>query len=108
MSALDDFAAAAARIRGLEARPSQFGSHPPAWWLGRREIAHAHAGHLEVRLTRKVMARMREELAPDARVDYRHPGSDWVRLQLRTKADVDLALRLLRIAMGSNRGRSVG
>jgi hypothetical protein len=102
LSALDDFAAAAARIPSLQARPSQFGSHPPAWWLGRREIAHAHAGRLEVRLTRRVMARMRDELGSDARVDYRRPGSDWVRLQLRTKADVDLALRLLRIAMRSN------
>jgi hypothetical protein len=103
VSALADFTARAARIRGLAARPSQFGSHPPAWWLGRREIAHAHRGHLEVRLTRQVMARMRGDLEADARVDYRRPGSDWVRLQLRTSNDVELALGLLRIAIRANR-----
>ena len=83
-------------------RRSQFGSHPPAWWSGTREIAHAHRGQLEVRLTRAVMARMREELLRDARVDYRRRGSDWVRLQLRTVDDVELAIRLLRIAQRAN------
>ena len=104
MNALTDFTARTTRVRALEARPSQFGSHPPAWWMGRREIAHAHLGHIELRLTRKVMARMREELRADARVDYRRPGSDWVRLQLRTAADVDLAMRLLPLAVRANRG----
>jgi hypothetical protein len=103
VSALDEFGSRAARIRGLAARPSQFGSYPPAWWLGTREIAHAHRGQLEVRLTRTVMAKMRDELGRDARVDYRRPGSDWVRLQLRTVGDVELALRLLRIALRANR-----
>jgi hypothetical protein len=84
------------------ARPSQFGSHPPAWWFGSQEIAHAHRGHVEVRLTRAVMAQMRVELEPDARVDYRRPGSDWVRLQLLTANDVELAVRLLRIARKAN------
>ena len=103
MNALTDFTARTTRVRGLKARPSQFGSHPPAWWLGRREIAHAHRGHIELRLTRKVMSRMREELAADARVDYRRPGSDWLRLQLRTSADVDLAMQLLPLAVRANR-----
>ena len=49
------------------------------------------------------MARMRDDLARDARVDYRRPGSDWVRLQLAHLADVPLALRLLRVAMRANR-----
>lgn len=103
MTALRDFTTKARRVRGVEARPSQFGTHPPAWWLGGREIAHAHQGKVEVRLTRRVMARMRDTLERDARIDYRRPGSDWVRLQLRTGADVDQALRLLRIAVRANR-----
>jgi hypothetical protein len=45
---------------------------------------------------------MRDELVPDARVDYRRPGSDWVRLQLWTADDVELAMRLLRIARKAN------
>jgi hypothetical protein len=45
---------------------------------------------------------MRIELEPDARVDYRRPGSDWVRLQLLTANDVELAVRLLRIARKAN------
>jgi hypothetical protein len=102
VTALDDFASRARALRGIEARRSQFGSHPPAWWSGTREIAHAHRGQLEVRLTRAVMARMRDELVPDARVDYRRPGSDWVRLQLRTADDVELAMRLLRMARKAN------
>ncbi|MGH2473419.1 MAG: luciferase family protein [Candidatus Limnocylindria bacterium] len=102
MTAIDDFASRARAVRGILPRSSQFGSHPPAWWFGSREIAHAHRGHLEVRLTRAVMARMRDELARDARVDYRRPGSDWVRLQLRTADDVELAMRLLRMAKKAN------
>jgi hypothetical protein len=102
VTALDEFASRAKTIRGLTARPSQFGSHPPAWWAGRREIAHAHPGHLEVRLTRAVMSRMRDELTRDARVD-RRPGSDWVRLQLQVPGDVDLAVGLLKLALRANR-----
>jgi hypothetical protein len=45
---------------------------------------------------------MRDELGRDARVDYRRPGSDWVRLQLRTPDDVALAMRLLLIARKAN------
>jgi hypothetical protein len=103
VGALDEFASRAKTIRGLTARPSQFGSHPPAWWAGRREIAHAHPGHLEVRLTRAVMSRMRDELTRDARVDYRRPGSDWIRLQLQVPADVDLAVSLLKLALRASR-----
>ena len=55
-----------------------------------------------MRLTQKGMARMRDDLARDARVDYRRPGSDWVRLQLAHPADVTLALRLLRVAIRAN------
>jgi hypothetical protein len=102
VTAIDDFASRARGVRGILPRPSQFGSHPPAWWFGSREIAHAHRGVVEVRLTRAVMARMRDELGRDARVDYRRPGSDWVRLQLRTPDDVALAMRLLLIARKAN------
>jgi hypothetical protein len=103
VTALSRFLTAGAKLRGLRRAPSRFGSHPPALWARSREIAHVHGQHVEIRLTRKVMARLRSELAGDARVDYRRPGSDWVRVQLHGTADLQLALRLLRVAILANR-----
>jgi hypothetical protein len=107
VTAISRFLADGARLRGLRRAPSQFGTHPPALWARSREIAHIHGRHVEIRLTRKLMARLRPEFAGDARVDYRRPGSDWVRVQLRGTADLRLALRLLRIAIRANREREM-
>lgn len=86
----------------MRREPSQFGTHPPALWLGRREIAHLHRGEVEIRLTRSGIRERRDELRTDLRIDLRRPGSDWVRLKLRRAEDVDRALDLLRDAIARN------
>ena len=102
---VDDFMARGARLRGVHIRPSRFRGrgHTDALWLGTREIAHHHNGHVDVRLTRAVVRELRDELRSDARIDLRGPGFDWILIRVRTAADVDRALELLRYAMRAAR-----
>jgi hypothetical protein len=91
-----------AALRGIATAPSQFGSHGPALWLGARQVAHPRGDDVEVRLTRGVMRRMREELRADLRINMRQPGSDWVIVYLRRTSDVERAIELLRLAIRAN------
>ena len=80
--------------------PSRFKrGHTDALWAGTREIAHCHNGQVDVRLTRPVVRTLREELRGDARIDLRGPGYDWILVRVRTRADVERALELLRHAI---------
>lgn len=90
-------------MRGLLRAPSQFGTRPPALWLGRREIAHLHRDEVEIRLTRAGISARRAELRSDLRIDTRRPGSEWVRLKLRRADDVERGLELLRDAISWNK-----
>lgn len=105
MSLLDEFMERGARRRGITQRPSRFRGrgHGVALWLGTREIAHCHDGQVDVRLTRPVVRELRDELGTDARIDLRGPGYDWILIRVRTAADVERALELLRHAMRAAR-----
>ena len=94
-----------ARLRGVRVRPSRFRGrgHTNALWLGTREIAHCHNGQVDVRLTRPVVRELRDELRSDARIDLRGPGYDWILVRVRTTADVERALELLRHAIRAAR-----
>jgi hypothetical protein len=72
-------------------------------WLGTREIAHCHNGQVDVRLTRAVVRELRDELRSDAGIDLRGPGYDWILIRVRTAADVERALEMLRHAMRAAR-----
>jgi len=100
MTALDDFMTRGARLRGVRIQASRFRGrgHGDALWLGAREIAHHHNGQVDVRLTRAVVRELRDELRSDARIDLRGPGFDWILVRVRTRADVERALELLRFA----------
>src|SRR5439155_1930590 len=88
-----------ARMRGVQLRSSRFKKgHTDALWLGTREIAHHHNGQVDVRLTRAVVRELRDELRSDARIDLRGAGFDWILVRVRTRADVERALELLRYA----------
>jgi len=102
---LDDFMTRGERIRGIRVAASRFKGrgHGDALWLGTKEIAHCHNGDVDVRLTRAVVRELRDELRADARVDLRGPGFDWILIRVRTAADVDRALELLRYAMRAAR-----
>lgn len=73
MTPLDDFMARGARRRGVKLRPSRF-----------RGRGHGVA-------------------LSDARIDLRGPGFDWILIRVRTAADVERALELLRHAMHAAR-----
>lgn len=75
----------------------------PAIWAGRREVAHLDAGgRLDVRLTRAVIRRRRQELRADAGVTLRAGTSDWVSLRLGEPGDEARALELVREAVAAN------
>ena len=87
-------------MRGLTRRASRFKKgHTDALWVGTREIAHCHNGQVDVRLTRRGVRELRDELRSDARIDLRGPGFDWILVRVRTEADVERAMELLRHAM---------
>jgi hypothetical protein len=104
---LDEFMVRGARMRGVRRRPSRFRGprHMDALWLGTREIAHCHDGQVDVRLTRGGVREMRDELRADARIDLRGPGYDWILVRVRSVADVERALELLRRAVRIARTR---
>ncbi len=89
-------------LRRIRVAPSQFGDHGPALWVGTRQITHPHRENVEIRLTRRVMREMRDELRADLRINMRQPGSDWIIVYLRSPADMARALELLRLAIRAN------
>jgi hypothetical protein len=75
----------------------------PAVWVGKREIADFDDEFtLDVRLTKSVIRARRSELAADGRINLRARGSDWLEVGVRSDADVDLALVLVRDAVTAN------
>lgn len=77
------------RLPGVEEAPSQFHGEP-ALWVGGREFLHFHGPDLvEIRLTRRLIARLEDERAP-----ARAPYSDWVMVPTEHRDLVrELALR---------------
>ncbi len=51
------------------------------------------------RLRGATVRELRDELRGDARIDLRGPGFDWILVRVRTAADVERALELLRHAI---------
>ena len=103
MTVLDDFMTRGARLRGITVRQSKFRTHGEALWLGKTEVAHCHNGDVDVRLTRAVVRKLRDELRSDARIDLRGPGYDWILVRVRRSTDVERALELLRHAIRAAR-----
>lgn len=82
-------------LPGAELRPSQFHGEP-ALWIDGREFVHVHGRDVvEIRLTRRLIAKLDEPRAP-ARA--RH--SDWVVVEVRHH---ELVRELVRRAFGANR-----
>lgn len=87
------------RVPGVEEAPSQFHGEP-ALWVNGREFLHFHGPDLvEIRLTRRLIAKLEDERAP-ARARY----SDWVMVRTEHRDLVlDLAVRAAEANRGSNR-----
>lgn len=76
----------------------------PALWVGKSEVAHFDGERtLDVRLTREVIRRRRDELKQDPRVQLRKGTSDWVAAAVATDADIRWARALIRDAVAANR-----
>lgn len=81
----DELLAELGRMPDVEVAPSQW-TGEPAIWVDGREIVHAHEGHVEIRLTGKLINALDAERAmPRART------SDWV-LVAETERELILGL----------------
>jgi len=90
----------AAEIEGAAEGEGAF-SPGPALWAGRTEVAHMDSdGHLDVRLTKKLISDRRAALRADPRVILRRGTSDW--LAVDAAADIDFAIALVRQAVLAN------
>ncbi len=88
-----------------EARPHRFGG--TEFRLGRREIGHVHGDAL---VDIPFPKRVRDEIvaAGEAKPHHILPQTGWVSLYLRSEADTETAIRLLRrsyeLALGTRGG----
>jgi hypothetical protein len=74
-----------------------------AIWVGTREVAHFDGvDELDVRLTRGVIRERRHELGNDERVELRPATSDWIRVRVTTRSELDYAVALVRDAVVAN------
>jgi hypothetical protein len=76
----------------LDEAPSRFNRAVTAFLLGSREIVHLHGDEVEIRLTRREIAKLDDE-----RVWQRARTSDWIGTR-----DGALALQLVRRAIEAN------
>jgi hypothetical protein len=79
---------------GVTVVPHRFGGRE--FRVGRREIGHIHG---DVLLDLPFPIRIREQLVADRRAAPHHilPDTGWVSFRIRTAADVDRAVELLRL-----------
>jgi Family of unknown function (DUF5519) len=83
------------RLPDAEERPSRWATAGPAFWIDGREFVHFHGDSVEVRLTRKLIAKL-----DDLRVAQRARSSDWVVVD---GIETELVLELARDALEANR-----
>lgn len=86
----------------VELRTSRF-SKAEAFFVGRREFAHFHAGdEIDVRLTRAEIRRRRAALDADPRVRRPNRSGDWIEVRFAGPADLEWALELVVAARDAN------
>ncbi len=75
----------------------------PALWVGKREVAHFDREHtLDVRLTKSVIRRRREELKGADRVSLRNGQSDWLEITVEAPEDLEWATGIVLDAVAAN------
>lgn len=79
----------------VDEAPSRFGGTGLAFRRGRREFAHFHPdGEIDLRLPKPLQRTLRG----DPRAVFRPGPSEWVAYRLETRADLEVAVRLLQAA----------
>ena len=90
-------------IEGVVESPGIFGEHD-AFWVNGKQIAHfLDDDHLQLRLTRRVIAAQRGRLRTDPRVQLRSGMSDWLKLRISSNKDLPFALELTELAASAHR-----
>ncbi len=75
----------------------------PALWVGKREVAHFDSERtLDVRLTKSVIRRRREELKGEDRVSLRRGTSDWLEITIESDEDLGWATGVVLDAVAAN------
>lgn len=75
----------------------------PAIWVGQREVAHFDSERtLDVRLTKSVIRRRRDELKSEARASLRASASDWVAITIESDEDLVWATGVVLDAVAAN------
>jgi hypothetical protein len=94
-SASETIRTAAAAWPGVTAAPHRFGGIE--FNLGQREIGHLHGDRL---LDVPFPRRLRDALVADGRAEPHHvlPQSGWVSFRIRSPADTEAAVALLRLS----------
>jgi hypothetical protein len=78
---------------GITLAPHRFGG--TAFMLGKRELGHIHSDHLvDIPFPKPV----RDELVSTGQAEPHHilPNSGWISFFLRSEADIDHAIKLMR------------
>ncbi|MGH8946943.1 MAG: luciferase family protein [Acidimicrobiia bacterium] len=92
-----------AAVDGVIESPSMF-KDDLAYWVNGKEIAHFESADLiEIRLTREVIRRRRQQLKGDRRVDLRYIGSDWITVRFLSTDDRALVMELIEEAATAHR-----
>jgi hypothetical protein len=92
-----------AAVDGVIESPSMF-KDDLAYWVNGKEIAHFESADLiEIRLTREVIRRRRQQLKGDPRVDLRYSGSDWITVRFLSTDDRALVMELVEEAATAHR-----
>lgn len=83
-------------------RRSRYGDKP-ALFIERREIAHLEApGVIDLRITRRGWAQVRDDYNDDPAVRHDPSRRDWIELHLHAAADLPHLTRLLAVAAAEN------
>lgn len=92
-----------AAVDGVVESPSMF-KDDLAYWVNGQEIAHFESADLiEIRLTREVIRRRRQQFKGDPRVDLRYSGSDWITVHFLSPDDRALVMELVEDAATAHR-----
>ena len=103
MTLKEDLGSQILDLSGVELRKSSF-SDREAFFAGRKEIAHFHpTNEIDIRLTRKEIRRLRDELKQDKRATLRRSSSaDWVEFRFPRRTDLARVLELVELAAAAS------
>ena len=95
-----------AGLQGFVEGPSTFAEDDPAraYWIGGKQVVNLRGpDRIELRVTKAIIARRRQALRSDPRVELRRNPSDWLIVHLTKLVDADLVVELATLAAEAHR-----